>query len=218
MVLNKFNLAYWGCKLWLPFSGNAADLSGSGNTGTVTGATLIKVKNGGTCYSFDGSGDYISIADSDDWYFDTGNFTICMWVTFSTLGAYSTLIAQYVDDSNYWQWRKNDTNTLQFLWTDGGTSRGNFTIPSFATASVLYHVAIVRSGYTCSIYVNGNSQTVTTTTAWGTLGNLSAPLRIGDNGAGSNGHTGKIKDVMIFKGTALTEAQIKALYNATYIS
>src|SRR3989339_878580 len=36
---------------------------------------------------FDGTGDYLSLADSDDWNFGSGDFTIDMWVKFNTLGS-----------------------------------------------------------------------------------------------------------------------------------
>jgi len=46
---------------WWPFSGNASDLSGNGNNGTVTGATLTTDRNGNVnaAYSFNGSSNYI---------------------------------------------------------------------------------------------------------------------------------------------------------------
>ncbi|MFB0923855.1 MAG: hypothetical protein QMB65_01015 [Vicingaceae bacterium] len=46
---------------WWPFNGNANDLSGTGNDGTVTGAMLTTDRFGAfdSAYSFDGNGDYI---------------------------------------------------------------------------------------------------------------------------------------------------------------
>lgn len=43
---------------WWPLNGNANDISGNANNGTVTGATVASGLNG-LCYSFDGTGDYI---------------------------------------------------------------------------------------------------------------------------------------------------------------
>jgi len=37
---------------------------------------------GGSSVSFDGTGDYLSLADSEDWNFGTGDFTIDFWVNF----------------------------------------------------------------------------------------------------------------------------------------
>ena len=46
---------------WWPFSGNANDVSGNGNNGTVNGATLTtdRFGNPNAAYSFDGINDYI---------------------------------------------------------------------------------------------------------------------------------------------------------------
>ena len=48
---------------WWPFNGNANDISGNGNNGTVYGATLTNDRNGNlnSAYDLDGSNDYIQI-------------------------------------------------------------------------------------------------------------------------------------------------------------
>ena len=50
-----------GLVAWYPFDGNASDMSGNGNHGTVNGATLGTDRHGvaGKAYSFDGVDDYI---------------------------------------------------------------------------------------------------------------------------------------------------------------
>jgi hypothetical protein len=50
-------VAYW------PFDGNANDISGNGNHGTVNGASLASDRNGNlnSCYSFNGGGNYINV-------------------------------------------------------------------------------------------------------------------------------------------------------------
>ena len=50
-----------GLVAWYPFDGNASDMSGNGNHGTVNGATLGADRHGsaGKAYSFDGVDDWI---------------------------------------------------------------------------------------------------------------------------------------------------------------
>ena len=50
-----------GLVAWYPFSGNANDLSGNGNNGTVSGATLTtdRFGNANSAYNFNGSSNYI---------------------------------------------------------------------------------------------------------------------------------------------------------------
>ena len=56
----QFNLQS-GLVAWYPFDGNASDMSGNGNHGTVNGATLGTDRHGqiGKAYHFDGVDDWI---------------------------------------------------------------------------------------------------------------------------------------------------------------
>ena len=56
----------YGLVAWYPFDGNASDMSGNGNHGTVNGATLGTDRHGvaGKAYSFDGEDDKIKIPHS----------------------------------------------------------------------------------------------------------------------------------------------------------
>ena len=55
-----------GLVAWFPFDGNASDMSGNGNHGTVNGATLGTDRHGvaGKAYSFDGVDDWIDLNGS----------------------------------------------------------------------------------------------------------------------------------------------------------
>jgi hypothetical protein len=65
---------------WWPFNGNANDESGSGNNGTVNGATLTVDRNGqaNKAYSFDGVNDFIEISHNSS--FNSYPFSINAWV------------------------------------------------------------------------------------------------------------------------------------------
>ena len=74
-------VGYW------PFNGNANDVSGNGNNGTVNGATLTNDRNGNanSAYSFDGTTNYIEVADNNTLDL-TNNYTFSVWVK---IGDYS---------------------------------------------------------------------------------------------------------------------------------
>ena len=57
-----------GLVAWYPFDGNASDMSGNGNHGTVNGATLGYDRHGevGKAYSFDRVDDYIDMGDETE--------------------------------------------------------------------------------------------------------------------------------------------------------
>ena len=63
-----------GLVAWYPFDGNASDMSGNGNNGTVYGATLSTDRHGqaNKAYSFDGV---------DDWVDCRRNERLCLSLT-----------------------------------------------------------------------------------------------------------------------------------------
>ena len=72
-----------GLVAWYPFDGNASDMSGNGNEGTVYGATLGEDRNGeaGKAYQFDGVNDWIEVENDESFNFDwNDSFTISAWV------------------------------------------------------------------------------------------------------------------------------------------
>lgn len=82
-----------GCVAYYPFTGNADDACGSGNHGSVTGATLTadRLGNSDRAYEFDGSGDFILVPDSDGLDVNDG-FTAAAWIRPTTTSG--TFVAQ----------------------------------------------------------------------------------------------------------------------------
>ena len=72
---------YHGLVAWYPFDGNASDMSGNGNHGTVHGATLGHDRHGevGKAYSFDGVDDKITLPDSDILELNQTDHSIGLW-------------------------------------------------------------------------------------------------------------------------------------------
>jgi len=98
---------------------------------------------------FDGNGDYLTSADSPDWDFSTGNFTIDFWVRFNTTGNNA-----FID-------RGNGVNgyTLELqgggalAWAGGGAGVKTETwTPSTGT---WYHIAVVKVSSTLHFYIDG---------------------------------------------------------------
>jgi surface protein len=71
----------FGLVAWYPFDGNASDMSGNGNHGTVNGATLGTDRFGitGQAYSFDGVDDFIEVQNSNELKF-LDQYSILVWV------------------------------------------------------------------------------------------------------------------------------------------
>lgn len=177
--------------------------------------TTTSLGNNKSVVNFDGSTNYISLTDNDAWACFDANFTIAMWVKFSSIASIRRLIGQYTDSSNYWQITWN--NSLNQFTTNGmisGTSNFSYTCPHTAAADTWYHFVLQRSGSSCLMYINSISQTVTTTQAFRNTTNVAAPLAIGL--ASESLYSGNIKDLMIFKGRTLTQAEIKNVMVKTH--
>jgi hypothetical protein len=64
------------------FNGNAKDISGHENHGSVNGAILTEDRfgNANSAYVFDGVDDYISVLNADELNFAEGDYTISTWI------------------------------------------------------------------------------------------------------------------------------------------
>ena len=68
-----------GLVAWYPFDGNASDMTGNGNDGTVYGASLGEDRNGNAnhSYQFDGVDDFIEVGFNPD--LNPSSFTLSTW-------------------------------------------------------------------------------------------------------------------------------------------
>ncbi|VGO17081.1 hypothetical protein PDESU_05676 [Pontiella desulfatans] len=81
-----------------PFNGNASDESGNGHDGAVNGATLTadRFGNPNSAYLFDGTDDYIAVADHVDLRLSNTDFSISAWFneSASNPSSLNTLLAK----------------------------------------------------------------------------------------------------------------------------
>jgi len=169
-------------------------------SGVSGSSKLTQITDGAV--AFDGSGDYLELADSDDFNFGSGNFTIEFFVNPSSISR-QTLFAQinssgtnasasfYTEINSSAQWR--------FLVASGSTS---YEITAgTAVANKWTHLAYVRSGNTTTLYVDGVSIGTGDVTGV-TVNNSSEVVSIGRYPGGLN-FTGFISNLRVIKGTAL---------------
>jgi len=160
-------------------------------------------KVGNASLLFDGTGDYVSIPDSDDWDVTSSDATIEMWIR---VNSFPEVVGHLIGQTSTSE-EPHDENWFIYLYSDGNIGVGRNGVNEIASTSqpvastgVWYHVAVVRvnSTSTTTIYVNGTSVASDTKAVWNAA---SESLRIGSSGAayGFNGH---IDELRISKGVA----------------
>jgi hypothetical protein len=150
---------------------------------------------GGSGY-FDGSGDYLSVADNANLRFGTNAFTIQAWVYRNASGAAHSIIAKGGASTGY-VLQVTSTNVLRF--THGTT---NVDTTTTIPASAWTHVAAVRTNTSTNgfqLYINGvSSATATVATDF----NQTDTLYIGSDRSAANVMNGYISGLKYTNGTA----------------
>ena len=109
---------------------------------------------------FDGVTEYISLPDSGDWDFGTGNFTIDFWFCMDTVQ--NTYLC---DQSDYLVSNINYSFVISYHTDNRGIRIGystDGTTPLYSTSdwhpqvSTWYHLALVRDGADLVVYIDGN--------------------------------------------------------------
>jgi len=171
---------------------NDAETLGDSKTSTA------QSKFGGSSVAFDGTGDYLKILPSNRYQFQA-NYTIEFWVYFNSVTGTQDIIGNYVSNvATDWIVIMSATG-IQYY--PSGSSSYVYSGASSVTANTWYHVAAVRSGSTCSLYLNGVS-VGTPLTFSTTLGDTTKPLYIGSRGGSSNYFNGYMDDLRITNGYA----------------
>jgi len=172
------------------------DLETVGNAQISTG-----VKKYGTgSLAFDGTGD--RLVGPPTYLFDlAGDFTIECWLNLnSTSGTYIG-IASYADSSGWYGWQLIKYNTyIQFELISSSAGVATITSSSTVTTGVWYHIAVVRSGSTITLYINGTSQGTSTSTA--SYSSANSFVRVGEERTLGGQLNGYIDDLRITKGYA----------------
>ena len=184
------------------------DSSTSGHTITTGGGmdhSTTKAKFGATSIHNDGTSDYLSISDSDDWDFGSGDFTIDFWIYPVDTGQWYEVINQgwtSGDDSFLIGIDFGSTNKLQFLYTtDGSTDIATGYTGAISTTSWT-HIAVVRNSTTIKTYRNGVEE-VSYSAGSDTIRNSSESLYVGLRETGGGfGAQGYMDEIRISKGIA----------------
>ena len=155
---------------------------------------------------FNGSSDFASIPDSDDFSFGQGSFTVDFWVNFKDLSGEQDFFGQ-IQDANNWFYATAHTNGQgsNIVFQKDGTRFAEYGYNTHFLANTWYHIAYVRpEGSDIQMYVNGTQQTggTLTSAAAKTLPNYAARLAIGTREVGGPYINGYLDGFRVSKGTA----------------
>jgi hypothetical protein len=152
---------------------------------------------------FDGSSDYVAIADNNALDLVTNGTVVVIFKATSVATEWQSIISKRATGTNY----EVGISTSSRLFVYNGSAVGYFTFTP--TNDVWTHCAVVWSGATASLYINGVFKESTSSA----LGAVNAhSLGIGALPSGSQGFLGEIKDVRIHN-RALEDTEVAAAYN-----
>ncbi len=178
------------------------DSSSSGHTVTAVGNTVVSsenVKIGNSSMYFDGSGDSLTVADSADFDFGTGDVTIEMWVN-SSNGGQDRMVSRGSHPTE-WFLRSDSTQGEAWKCNIGGTVRNMNTGSNEWADGKWHHVAVCRDGATLRLYVDGvqkDSQACGTGT-WNASSGQLVSIGTGANAGSTEYYHGFLDEVRISK-------------------
>jgi chitodextrinase len=185
---------------------SVTDVSGNGNSGTITNATWTATGKYGSALVFNGSNARITIPDDASLRL-TNRMTLEAWVNPSVVSA-SWRDVIYKGDDNYYLEATSTTKSRPAGGATGGTTVYG---ASSLAKNTWTHLAVTYDGANIRLFMNGTQvASATRTTDLTTSGN---PLQIGGDSIYGQYFSGIIDEVRIYN-VALSAAQIQSDMNS----
>jgi len=189
------------------------DMSGYGNDGTLSGATIVYDNYGGTM-SFNGTTNFVQVSDSSS-LTNTSTLSINIWFKLSAFDG--ALIGKGTSDTD-------EEYTIQvgatYIYFDVGIGSGPYTQPAASLSTdTWYNVSATHSrvagSSTLIVYLNGVALAGSTVNPTNTPNDNSYPVSIGRRwyNSQSTPSNGKIAIVQIYNRT-LSSTEVLQNFNA----
>jgi hypothetical protein len=197
---------------------NINDNSSSGHTITFNGNAKSSIVDG--AFEFDGTANTrMTIPNTSDFDFAGGNFTLEWWGRYNVDTASGDAIITKGWDTVYAPFLIQLTSATQLTFYASGSgsawnvSSGN-AIHTGIEREVWYHYVLTRSGTSFKGYVNG-VETMSFTSSTALMSNSDEiTIGSGDDGHSTSELNGYISNLKVYKGKALTVAEITQNYTA----
>ncbi|MBP9728012.1 MAG: LamG domain-containing protein [Candidatus Moranbacteria bacterium] len=203
---------------------STTDSSANGGTGTLTNGPTWTTGQIGSAVDFDGTDDYITVADADVLdVVDSRNFTLSGWFTRGSYTTDDTIVAksngQAASDTGYNVYIDDTTDKVTFVANDGTDQYKLESASVFNGARSWGHFSIVwddsGAGQT-KLYIDGVLEAATATGTFASVNSLAnaSTFRIGAESDAGNPFIGEIDEVRMYS-RALTGDEISQLYRLT---
>lgn len=165
---------------------------------------------GGCSIFFDGTGDYLEMADSADWQLDAGSdsnfWTVDFRVRFNgdPGTALVGFLQQRTDNSNFWSISLANNN-LNMRVRSAGSDIVNISQTWNPATATWYHIAIVKNGTSGYMHFVDGTQVGSTTIDTSTMPDFTGTLLLGDFVDTAGGHNylnGWMDEIRVSKGVA----------------
>ena len=160
---------------------------------------------GGSGY-FYGTSDYLTVPQSTNLDFGSGDFTIEAFVYPTNFNSnFNTIVAKMPGATSYAYRFRFTSSTIYFGYSTSGSNFTEITVSYTFSLNTWYHIAVSRSGNNLYFWVNGQ-QAGATQTLTATIYPISGATAIGtsnDNPTNNVNIQGYLGSLRILKGTAL---------------
>ena len=203
------------------------DLTGGNHNATLIHSPTYSSTSGGGSFTFDGTNDYATIPDDNDFIFGTGAFTEEAWFKRTSSSGYE-IVLERGDSSSWGGLRMDELYPNPTHYTDSSSGITGNAYPSISTSQTSYdvttdwvHIAIKKyNNASIRFYRNGTALTETTYVGSSNQGwlpqgtSVSSDYNLHIAGADSSKRfTGEIAIIRVYN-TGLSDAQITQHYNA----
>ncbi len=185
------------------------DRSGSGNLGTISGATWTTDGKRGRALVFNGTNSMVSVPDSPSLHL-TGPLSIDAWVKPSRASSWASVVLKERPSGLSYALYGSDDGGRPAGYVNNGSDRAATSTGATAVGG-WSHLAVTYDGSSLKLYVNGSL--VRTTAVTGAVTSSNGALRIGGNNVWGEWFAGTIDEVNVYN-RALSAAEVTQDMNA----
>jgi len=199
---------------WL-FEDDTLDTSGTGNDGTLSGATFVDGKIG-RALDFDGVNDIVTVSNDPTLNFGTGSLSISAWIKTTDTNAW-IVEHRRNNDGDYRGWDLDITTGEASGRILDGLGSDVFLKSADITDDVFHHVVYVvdRSTQTALIYLDGVLENTADVSSVGNIDQNTMGINIGYTSSPNtpnSAYDGIIDQIRIYD-RALSQSEVTALAN-----